>query len=302
MSVPLKLNRVTKTYASKTAVNGIDLQVNRGEIYGLLGANGAGKTTTMRMVLGLIYPDEGDISYFGKPYDKELTRKFGYLPEERGLYPKVKVSEQILYLAQLKGMSRKDADRSLKEWLEKFGVPENYNRKIEELSKGNQQKIQFIAAVIHQPEIIIMDEAFSGLDPVNVELLKDTVKQLRDQGTSILFSTHRMEHVEELCKNISILHQSNTVLQGNIREIKSRFPKEKVWIRTVQPVQGLEQIAGVEQVREMENGCEIKITRPEAAQHILTQAMQQTTVEKFEIKEPTLNEIFIKSVGGNADE
>jgi ABC-2 type transport system ATP-binding protein len=199
--------------------------VHAGEIFGLLGGNGAGKTTTMRMVLGLIYPDDGKILYNGKGYSEELKRRLGYLPEERGLYPKVKVSEQILYLAELRGISRKAADQSLKQWLERFEVPENYNRKVEELSKGNQQKIQFIAAVIHNPDILILDEAFSGLDPVNVELLKSTIMALKEQGKTILFSSHRMDHVEELCENICILHKSNTVLKGSLKEIKRSFPR-----------------------------------------------------------------------------
>lgn len=248
----LQLEDVVKIYADKTAVNRISLEVEEGEIYGLLGANGAGKTTTMRMVLGLIYPDEGKILYNGKPYNKELRRLMGYLPEERGLYPKVKVSEQITYLGQLRGMSAKEADKSLKYWLEKFEVPDYYDKKIEELSKGNQQKMGFIAAVIHNPQILILDEAFSGLDPVNVELLKSTVKELRDNGASILFSTHRMEHVEELCRNITILHRSNTVVKGNLKEIKSRYPREEVVLGTEGEVQGLDKLSGVTEVTRTE--------------------------------------------------
>lgn len=293
----LQLERVTKQYGDKIAVNSIDLEVERGEIYGLLGANGAGKTTTMRMVLGLIYPDSGTILYKGKPYTRETMSMMGYLPEERGLYPKITVSEQIIYLAQLKGMSRREADKNLKEWLERFEVPEYYNKKVEELSKGNQQKIQFIAAIIHRPEILILDEAFSGLDPVNVELLKETVKELRDNGAAILFSTHRMEHVEELCRNITILHRSNTVLKGNIREIKRQFPKEKVVLVTDREVRGLDRIEGVSAVETHEHELIITISRPEAANQILKTAMEQAVVTKFELKEPTLNEIFIKAVG-----
>lgn len=296
MSV-LQLEQVTKQFGEKTAVNAVSLKVERGEIYGLLGANGAGKTTTMRMVLGLIYPDEGSIRYNGQPYSQKLAKIMGYLPEERGLYPKVAVKDQLVYLAQLKGVSRKDADRSLKQWLEKFDVPDYYNKRVEELSKGNQQKIQFIAAIIHRPEILILDEAFSGLDPVNVELLKDTVKELRDQGTAILFSTHRMEHVEELCRNISILHRSNTVLEGNLKEIKAAFPKERVVLQTNRDVEGLESVAGVVSASKNEKGYELRISKPEAAQDILKLALAQTDVSRFEIMEPTLNEIFIRTVG-----
>ncbi|CAM3104938.1 ATP-binding cassette domain-containing protein [Paenibacillus sediminis] len=293
----LQLNKVVKNFADKTAVNEISLKVGEGEIYGLLGANGAGKTTTMRMVLGLIYPDAGEILYNGKPYSKELRQTMGYLPEERGLYPKVKVSDQIIYLAQLRGMSAKDADKSLRYWLERFEVPEYYDKRIEELSKGNQQKMGFIAAVVHNPQILILDEAFSGLDPVNVELLKATVRELRDQGTSILFSTHRMEHVEELCRKITILHRSNTVLQGDIKEIKSRYPREEVLLLTDGEVSGLQQIAGVKGVDRLEEGYLIHISDVSAAQQILRTAMEQTTVQRFEVKEPTLNQIFIRTVG-----
>jgi len=294
---PLIVEKVVKQYGDKTAVNEISLEVSEGEIYGLLGANGAGKTTTMRMVLGLIYPDEGRILYNGKPYSNEQLSLLGYLPEERGLYPKVKVSDQIIYLSQLRGMSKADADRNLKQWLERFEVPEYYNKKVEELSKGNQQKIQFIAAVNHKPRIIVMDEAFSGLDPVNVELLKSTVKELRDSGSSILFSTHRMEHVEELCRNITILHRSNTVLKGSLKEIKKQFPRERVILGTDKEISGLDRLAGVTGVTRTERGYDIAISYETAGADILRLAMEQANVNHFEIKEPTLNEIFIRMVG-----
>lgn len=296
---PLKVEGIMKRYADKTAVNHLSFEVSEGEIYGLLGANGAGKTTSMRMILGLIFPEQGEIRYFGNKYSKEQLRMLGYLPEERGMYPKIKVSDQVIYLAQLRGMSRKDAEANLKRWLEKFQVPEYYDKKIEELSKGNQQKIQFIAAVIHNPRIVIMDEAFSGLDPVNVELLKSTVKELRDSGTSIVFSTHRMEHVEELCRNITIMHRSNPVLQGSIRDIKKQFPQERVILATEDQVTGLESVPGVVEVTRSEQGYALKIREPEAAQAVLRHALAQGPVRRFELLEPTLNEIFIKTVGEN---
>ncbi|ASA25479.1 ABC transporter ATP-binding protein [Paenibacillus donghaensis] len=293
----LKLESVVKQYGDKTAVNGISLNVGQGEIYGLLGANGAGKTTTMRMVLGLIYPDDGKILYNGKSFNSELQQVMGYLPEERGLYPKVKINEQIIYLARLRGMSASEADKSLRYWLERFEVPEYYNKKIEELSKGNQQKMGFIAAVVHKPQILILDEAFSGLDPVNVELLKGTVKELRDQGTSILFSTHRMEHVEELCRNITILDRSNTVVQGDIQQIKNGYPREQIMLRTVGEVTGLQSVPGVTSVQKQERGYLVGISEVSAAQRVLQLAIGQSEVEHFEIKEPTLNQIFIRAVG-----
>ncbi|WP_168119851.1 ATP-binding cassette domain-containing protein [Paenibacillus sp. HB172176] len=294
---PLVVESVVKQYGDKTAVNQISFELGEGEIYGLLGANGAGKTTTMRMVLGLIYPDGGSILYDGRPYSKDQLSKLGYLPEERGLYPKIKVSDQIIYLSQLRGMSKKDADANLKRWLERFDVPEYYDKKIEELSKGNQQKMQFIAAVNHKPKIVIMDEAFSGLDPVNVELLKATVKELRDAGTSILFSTHRMEHVEELCRNITILDRSNTVLKGSLKEIKKQFPRETVLLNVDKDITGLEALEGVTKVKRNANGYELAVKSEAAGESILRHAMNQATLSKFEIKEPSLNEIFIKMVG-----
>ena len=293
----LVVNQVVKHFGDRTAVNGLRLEVGEGEIYGLLGANGAGKTTTMRMVLGLIMPDAGEITYLGKPYSKELLPLMGYLPEERGMYPKIKVSEQVVYLGQLRGMSRKDADRSLKYWLDRFDIPEHYDKKMEELSKGNQQKVQFIAAVIHSPKILVLDEAFSGLDPVNVELLKSTVKELRDGGTSILFSTHRMEHVEELCRNITIMHKSRPVLQGPVKEIKKKFPMERVMLSAEHPVEGLDKLPGVSSLVKHEHGYEMKISRPEVAQNILQHALAQGPIRRFELMEPSLNEIFIRTVG-----
>ena len=295
--IALQVEQVTKQFGDYTAVNQIDLQVKPGEIYGLLGANGAGKTTTMRMVLGIIYPDSGRILWNGKPFSKDLAHNLGYLPEERGLYPKVRVNEQILYLAELRGMSRKDADQALKKWLDRFGVGEYYHKRVEELSKGNQQKIQFIAAVIHNPGILILDEAFSGLDPVNVELLKQIVLDLRNQGTAILFSTHRMDHVEELCQNITILKKSKTVLQGNLQAIKNSFPKDTVVLSTQAPVAGLQEIHGVSSIET--NGREylIKVSNLQAVQEILHLATRQTEVFRFQIMEPTMNEIFIGSVG-----
>ncbi len=294
----LELDHISKQYGNYTAVDDLSLGIKEGEIFGLLGANGAGKTTTMRMVLGLIAPDEGSIRWRGQPLSKERGRMMGYLPEERGLYPKVKVSEQIVYLAELRGMKRKEAVEQLKRWLDSFGVPDYFDKRVEELSKGNQQKIQFIAAVIHNPDIVILDEPFSGLDPVNVELLKSIVLDQKRSGKTILFSSHRMDHVEELCQNICILHQSNTVLKGNIKEIKQGFPRERVMLQTKQPVTGLERIKGIQEIKELGNGYELLIEEESIAQDILQLATSQTVVDRFQVMEPTLNEIFIKKVGG----
>lgn len=298
MNQPLQLHDIVKQYAGHTAVDGLSFQVEKGEIYGLLGGNGAGKTTTMRMVLGLIHPDEGHISYDGKPYHNGLQPLMGYLPEERGLYPKVKVSDQLLYLAHLRGMKATDARQSLRYWLGRFDAMEYENKRIEELSKGNQQKMGFIAAVIHRPSILILDEAFSGLDPVNVEMLKEVVLELRNEGTAILFSTHRMEHVEELCRHLTMLKRSKPVLQGDIREIKKAYPREHVLLRTPQDIEGLEQLPGVLQVeRRAEGDYRLKVGDEQTARQVLQTALAVGNVDRFEIQEPTLNEIFIKVVG-----
>ncbi|MFC0211662.1 ABC transporter ATP-binding protein [Paenibacillus chartarius] len=297
---PLSMNAITKHFGEKAAVDGITLEVKGGEIYGLLGANGAGKTTTMRMALGLIYPDQGTIRWHGRGYSEELRRVLGYLPEERGLYPKLMVSEQILYFAELRGMSKRDSVTALKGWLDKFDIPDYYNKRVEELSKGNQQKIQFIAAVIHDPSILILDEAFSGLDPVNAELLKETVVELRDAGKAILFSSHRMEHVEELCENICMMKAGRAVLQGSLTEMKRAFPRERLILETEHDVQGIERLPGVVQVNRRANGMEIRINRTDTAQAVLRLAAEQTAVYRFQLMEPTLHEMFIAKVGGEA--
>lgn len=294
----ISLNQVTKHYSEKTVVNQAEINIRQGEIFGLLGANGAGKTTTMRMVLGLIAPDQGKITWFGKSYTDQLRRVIGYLPEERGLYPKIKVSEQILYFAELRGITRAQADKNLKDWLSRFNISEYYDKRVEELSKGNQQKIQFIAAVIHNPQLLILDEVFSGLDPVNVELLKATIKNIQARGTTILFSSHRMEHVEELCENICMLHKGNTVLQGSLREIKNTYPRERVLLETDQNVNGFESLTGVTDVQKSGRKYNIRINDSRVAKEIMALASSQAEIFHFQIMEPSLNEIFISKVGG----
>ncbi len=295
----LELKNISKRFGDFTAVDHLNIKVEAGEIYGLLGANGAGKTTTMRMALGIIYPDEGEIRWKGKGYSNTLASTMGYLPEERGLYPKVRVKDQLIYLAELRGINRKVAERELADWLERFSISEYSNKRVEELSKGNQQKIQFIAAVIHRPEILILDETFSGLDPVNVELLKQVVKELRNQGVAMLFSTHRMDHVEELCEHITVLKKSATVLSGKLADIKNSYPKDTIQLVTTSPVFGIEALLGVERV-EMVSDCEcrIKFSGKSTPQAVLMHASSHSEIERFQIMEPSMNEIFIQAVGG----
>lgn len=223
----LKIDHVTKRFGSFTAVNDLTLEIPDKQMFGLLGANGAGKTTTFRMILGLLNATEGTVTWKGQPINYGVTNSIGYLPEERGLYPKLKVKDQLVYLGRLKGMTKQNALKEMEKWLERFHITEYADKKVEELSKGNQQKIQFITAVLHKPELLILDEPFSGLDPVNVELLKDAVISLKDDGTSIVFSSHRMEHVEELCEHVCILQRRDACRSREIKRNQTFFRQKK---------------------------------------------------------------------------
>lgn len=219
----IEINNVSKTYGDYKALNNISIKVPKQSIYGLLGPNGAGKTTLIRMLNQITAPDEGEIIFNGEKLNRNHISDIGYLPEERGLYKAMKVGEQAIYLAQLKGVSKKDAEKRLKQWFHKFGITEWWNKKVEELSKGMQQKIQFIVTVIHNPQLLIFDEPFSGFDPINVNLLKKEILELRDKGATIIFSTHNMASVEELCDNIMLINKGEKVLEGSVYQIKQDF-------------------------------------------------------------------------------
>lgn len=298
----LEIRNVSKYFGDFAAVRNLNLQVKEGELFGLLGANGAGKTTTMRMILGLLRPTEGEILWNGQKMGYHMSRHIGYLPEERGLYPKVRVEEQLVYLAQLRGMSKADAKQAVVEWLERFRVPEYRHKKVQELSKGNQQKIQFISAVLHRPRLLILDEPFSGLDPVNVELLKSAVLELKNQGTTILFSSHRMEHVEEMCRALCILHRGEPVVEGELRQIKRSFGRKTIVLHTPGTVEGLDTLPGVTRVRQNAQGYEIQVEDEAVAQEVLKLAMQSGQITRFALEEPSLNEIFIEKVGTSYEE
>ncbi len=293
----LVLRNVTKRFGSFTAVDNLTLEVPVKEMFGFLGANGAGKTTTFRMVLGLLDQTEGSISWNGKAVNYETTPEIGYLPEERGLYPKMKVSDQIVYLARLRGMKKQDILHELDIWLDRLNVPENKHKKIEELSKGNQQKIQFIAAVIHKPKLLILDEPFSGLDPVNVELLKDAVKEIKESGTTIVFSSHRMEHVEELCENLCIMHKGTPVVLGELKLIKRSFGKKNVSIHADFDLTDLKSLPGVLKWRKTTEGVQLQVESEGAAEEVFHQVVSRGFVRKFELEEPSLHDIFIEKVG-----
>ncbi|MEK4301000.1 ABC transporter ATP-binding protein [Oceanobacillus sp. FSL W8-0428] len=295
----LKLSNVTKRFGEHTAVNNLSLEIPESEMFGFLGGNGAGKTTTFRMILGLLDKTSGDITWQDKPISYNESHLIGYLPEERGLYPKLTVKEQIIYLGRLRGMKKQDILQKLDEWLERFKVPEYLDKKVQELSKGNQQKIQFISAVIHEPKLLILDEPFSGLDPVNVEMLKGAVKDLKNQGTSIVFSSHQMEHVEEMCQHICILQKGAPVVHGSLREIKRSFGKKNLNIRGDFSMEFLKDYHGVASYKELPDGCALQIEDEQTAQDIFSSLHGKGFVRKFEIEEPSLNDIFIAKVGAS---
>ena len=297
MSTGLILEDVSKTFVEKKAVEGISFSLNKPGVFGLLGTNGAGKTTTIRMLLGIIKKDSGEITWNGKKVDRKSVN-FGYLPEERGVYPKVKIYDQLMYFAELKGMKKQEADAAIKDWAKKLKVEEYMQMPAEKLSKGNQQKIQFMTAVIHNPELVVLDEPFSGLDPVNTELLKNIIIDLVKEEKYVIMSAHQMSTIEEFCSDILILNKGKTVLQGNLREIKDQYPANRVQIETNESI--TENIAklGLEIENEKNNEYTIKIDNEEQAHNLLNELVKdRKTINKFEITKPTLNDIFIEKVG-----
>ncbi|MCM3478418.1 ABC transporter ATP-binding protein [Caldibacillus thermoamylovorans] len=295
----LEIEHVSKRFGKYTAVDDLSLSIPEKTIFGFLGANGAGKTTTFRIILGLMDASSGNVSWNGKPVDYSTSDNIGYLPEERGLYPKQKVKEQLIFLARLKGMSKQEAEKELGRWLERFKVPDYADKKVEELSKGNQQKIQFIASVLHKPSLLILDEPFSGLDPINVELLKKAVLDLKESGTTIVFSSHRMEHVEQLCENLCILNKGKTVLQGSLKEIKQSFGKKNLIIHADFDVSFLKEYPGVRKSSVTPEGIQLQIEGEEVAGSILQEIVGRGFIRKFALEEPSLNDIFIEKVGAS---
>lgn len=292
----LKLENVTKYYDDFLAVDNLSFDVKEGEIFGLLGVNGAGKTTTFRMILNLIEPTSGNITLNGKKIDYSVTDKIGFLTEERSLLTKLTVKEQCLYYGTLKGMEKEDILKKMKTLLEKFGVPEYENKKIKELSKGNQQKIQFITSIINEPKLLILDEPFSGLDPFNVELFKNEIVEMSKKGSIIIFSSHRMEHVELFCKKIVILLKGKNVLSGNIKDIKKKYRKKNVFVKGNVTKEELEKIKGVNEIIEHSDELELKIENEEVTP-LIFKKIKDKEITKFVLEEPSLNEIFVAKVG-----
>ncbi|WP_163582967.1 ABC transporter ATP-binding protein [Gracilibacillus saliphilus] len=293
----LKLENVTKRFGSFTAVDDLSIEIPEKNIFGFLGANGAGKTTTFRMILNLLDQTSGSITWNGETIDYSKSDQIGYLPEERGLYPKLKVRDQLIYLGKLRGMQKKEVLGELTSWLDYLKVPQYMDKKVEELSKGNQQKIQFISAVIHKPKLLILDEPFSGLDPVNVELLKKSVIELKNAGTSIVFSSHRMEHVEELCQHLCMMQHGKPILHGDLREIKRSFGKKNLSIQADFDLSFLENVAGVVKVKYFSDGVLCQIENENVSQRVLEEISGKGFIRKFELDEPSLNDIFIEKAG-----
>jgi ABC-2 type transport system ATP-binding protein len=297
------LDSIRKVYDTKVAVEGLSLTIEPGTMFGLLGPNGSGKTSSIRMMIGMTVPDSGTVSLFGQPFARAALARVGYLPEERGLYKKMKVLDQLVFLGQLHGLDESTARARSIAWCERMQITEAIPKKTEELSKGMQQKIQFIAALLHEPELIIMDEPFSGLDPVNATLLQDTLIELRQQGKAVLFSTHRMDQVERMCDHICLINNGKVVLAGAMREVKSRYPVNRVHITYTGDESFLRHPA-VASIKNYNGQAEI-VLRSSAdtaaeAQSILADAVAHgTRISKFELMEPTLEEIFIEKVGAD---
>ncbi len=301
MASTLELDHVTKAFDEFVAVDDLSFKIPEGEIFGLLGPNGAGKTSTIRMMIGITVPDSGAVRIFGQPLtgdsrSRGLLNRVGYLPEERGLYKKMKIIENLIFLARLKGISVAEAKRRAQQWLERLELGGWSNSKIEELSKGMQQKVQFIAAVMHEPEFLILDEPFSGLDPASSLVLKDALLELKKQGKTILFSTHRMDTVERLCDSICLVNRGRSVLLGNLREIKASYGRSSIQLEYEGELPQLGDPSLVANFNDFGNYVELRLAEGADPQKFLTAAMRSAKIRRFEMVEPSLEEIFIDTV------
>ena len=297
----LKAENISKAYSDHQALNNVSLEIPEKSIFGLLGPNGAGKTTLIRIITMIIEQDQGQVSLGGQQMTTELVRKIGYLPEERGLYKKMKVGEQLQYLARLKGLSRSEATKRIKFWLEKLELSDWWNKTIEDLSKGMAQKVQFIATVLHEPELLILDEPFSGFDPVNADLIKNEILELRDKGSTIIFSTHRMESVEELCDHIALINQSEKILDGKKLDIKEQFRDGTFMVEYTGDLSG-EAAYNVVSSETTERGLTQSIVKTELKDpnELLKALIGKVKIHSFVERVPSVNEIFISQVkGGN---
>ncbi|MDA8441175.1 MAG: ATP-binding cassette domain-containing protein [Peptococcaceae bacterium] len=306
----LKLDSVYKSFGQKTVVDYLDLTIPRGEIFGLLGPNGAGKTTTMRMILDIIRPDTGSITWLGHKIGLDSANSFGYLPEERGLYPKMVVAQQMKFFSRLRGLSNSEAEKHISYWVERFELGDLVQKKASELSKGNQQKVQFILAIVHNPDLLILDEPFSGLDPLNVELLKSALGEFAQQGRTILFSSHRMEHVEELCSSLCIIDQGKIIAQGGLTDVKSSTGRQIIRLSLIGNLDFLRDLPinpakirfnhfKASAASQAINHAEFDLPNGLNPQSILRLALERGDVIRFELGVPSLNDVFISLVGGD---
>jgi len=304
MTLSLVVDSITKRFGNVVALDGASFTVAPGRIFGLLGANGAGKTTSMRIVLDILRADSGRVTWQGIDNTSLPRRTWGYLPEERGLYPKMKVGEQLRFFAALYGVTDADARAEIEDWLERFRIPDYVDRRVEELSKGNQQKIQFIAAILHDPDVLIMDEPFTGLDPVNVRLLKEAFLEMKSRGKTLIFSTHQMETVEELCEAIAIVDRGRVVVSGGVREVRRAIGRQVVRLTTDGDGNGaswVEELPGVQVTARRADYLELSVPADRDPTSILRTAMERgDRVTLFEIADPSLEEIFIAHVGRRA--
>lgn len=294
----LQVEHLEKSFGDYRAVADLSFEIQDGSIMGLIGQNGAGKTTTFRLILDFLKPDQGTILWNGQPISAKEYNLIGYLPEERGLYPKVSIEEQLVFFAELRGKTRKEILPKIDEWMDKFQVKGKKTDKVKSLSKGNQQKVQLIATLIHEPKLVILDEPFSGLDPVNAELLKDGILQLKKQGSCVIFSSHNMDNVEKICDHLIMLNNGQTVLKGKVHDIRESFGRTKLFLDAGLPVAELEAVAGVKQVVTREDGSlELTLSDPKAGEEIFMRATQDGYIPMFNQQPPTLEEIFKMKAG-----
>jgi ABC-2 type transport system ATP-binding protein len=297
----LKVENITKYYGNFLAVDNLSFEVKPGEIFGLLGVNGSGKTTTFRMIMGLLDPSAGKITLDNKPIDYSVTDTIGFLTEERSLLLKLTVKEQCLFYGTLKGMTKEKILERLDYLLDKFNIKDYKNKKIKELSKGNQQKIQFITSILNEPKLLILDEPFSGLDPFNVKYFEDEIKEMAKKGSMIIFSSHRMEHVEQFCKKLVVILRGKSVLEGDLKKIKESYRKKNIFVKGEIDIKEIEQIKGVLEVIEDEEQYIIKIESSLIVKDVFNKLSNNGTITKFAVEEPSLNEIFVEKVGENYD-
>lgn len=298
----IEVQHVSKHYRAHTALDDVSLTIERGRVFGLLGPNGAGKTTLIRMINNIIKPDSGTILFDGKPLSASDVARIGYLPEERGLYRKMKVGEHAIYLARLKGLSSSEAKRRLESWFEKFGIMPWWDKRVEELSKGMQQKVQFVCTVLHEPELLIFDEPFSGFDPVNAELLKSEIIALRERGSTLIFSTHNMQSVEELCDDIALINQSHLVLSGSVTEVRARYrlPYYRMTLAGEWLIDDFGALPIEEhRIEHNQTYLRLKIDDEQGLRDLLGLIPMDYQIVRLEHEEPTMNEIFIKTVSGH---